>query len=157
MSEKVVSLKLAKLAKRKGFKERTTFAYGDIKERILYNYHHGDEELVPGRYNELLTTDYDEDKILKYPAPTLSQLQTWLRVTHKIHVEPKLNESLFKRLYESSHKVTCLKWRWSVFCNIDDVGYIYESFNSKDTYSTYEDALEEGLLKAIELCQIITK
>ena len=169
MQEQLISLKTAKLAKEKQFQEYTSYFY--TKENGLCSIDTDGEIL--NIYNDDLTFkdsiwdcngDFwyneieDEEGIyaqtyepIKYPTPTQSLLQKWLREEHNIFVEVKINERLFKSLHEHSHNIKCLKWRWTNYCNIDDSEFIYESFCSQITYDTYEEALEIGLQEALKL------
>jgi hypothetical protein len=69
---------------------------------------------------------------LGYNQPTQSLLQRWLREVHDIHI-----------IIESSNQVG-VKHNFYNYL----IWLRYESF---DVYKTYEEALEVGLIKALEL------
>jgi hypothetical protein len=132
MREQLVSFEVAKLAKEKMFRlERNYFGYIDkfyhpiTKSIRTYG--------MTGRINK---------DILIY-IPTQSLLQKWLRETHKIHIET---------LPQKSSKDTVV---WSSTCyNLKKYDCTYCTFHQismPDYAETYEDALEKGLEKALNL------
>lgn len=96
-------------------------------------------------FKALLTVKYNEDGFLvpydvdillsdiklkgKYFAPTQSLLQRWLREKHNIILTIGYNET-YPKMYN-----------WDIFPQIFDNKY----------YSTYEEALEMGLQKALKM------
>jgi len=122
MKENIITIQMAKLAKEKGFDLKTQYWYGC------------DNPASGGKGNVLMCSEcrmaselYEEETqqgTLIYAAPTISQLQFWLRVKHNINVYAYVpNES----------------------------GYWGHSLEQKAKYDSYEDALREGLLMALNL------
>lgn len=73
---------------------------------------------------------------LSYVLPTLSLVQKWMREVHNIHIEVCLHAEN----------------NYSVFIPSSRFGYIYEeNGNRLKKFATYEIALEEGLIKALQL------
>lgn len=149
--EDVVSLKTAKLAKKRGFNELSTHVYTigfkSIKEdktpRKFGNYEENDKLLQP--------IVLGKGQLHLALAPSQSTLQKWLREKHHLVVEPCFNESLYRRLHERAHNKKCLNYHWTIITNTDDPEHIHNKFYSDDTFETYEQALEAGLLKALNL------
>jgi len=129
MKEQLISLKTAKLAKKKGFNISTKSFYGC-------------DDPVTGPNNMLITIDSvveglirSQEKTLIYNAPTQNMLQTWLRKTYRIHVEVLWLDTLAS-IY--------------VFQILTTGNAIRPQ--SKHFYS-YEEALEQGLYEALELIE----
>ena len=70
------------------------------------------------------STDYTKNDI---PVPTQSLLARWLREKHNIHVGVGF----------------CVSWRYIIIPITDKITADWST--SKKDYSTYEDAMEEGL------------
>jgi hypothetical protein len=132
MKEQLVSLKTARSAKKQGF-----------KERCHYFFNEGSGWKVQEDYM------LRQDKIIE--APSQSLLQKWLREEKNIVVEVNFNDSLFRRLHEAAHKKTSLNYHWTTFTNTSDPQFIYNKFYSDNTFETYEEALEEGLQRALKM------
>ena len=81
----------------------------------------------------------------------LYEVQKWLRETHNIVVEINFNDGLFRRLHEVAHKKKSLDYHWVMFTNTNDTEFMYEKFYSDDTFTTYEQALEQGLERGLKL------
>ena len=120
----IIKYETAKLAKNKGFSWGAIFYYNEGSDlRQL-------DSLVDSNYNNI----YD-----KYSAPTQSLLQKWLRDIHKIIVWVEPN-------YDFAEEQILLDEWFAVITK--------GSFsNNKETkpFKTYEQALEEGLLKALQM------
>ena len=120
----IIKYETAKLAKNKGFSWGAIFYYNEGSDlRQL-------DSLVDSNYNNI----YD-----KYSAPTQSLLQKWLRDIHKIIVWVEPN-------YDFAEEQILLDEWFAVITK--------GSFsNTKETkpFKTYEQALEEGLLKALQM------
>lgn len=134
MEEQLISFETAKLAKEKGFNIRCKDAYCDFEEQILYDYHHGDEELIEKRYNILVSSDYDCGKTINYYVPTQSLLQKWLREKYKIDV-------FVDYAYMQPFRYSAMLHNNGELNSLDG----FTIFNS------YEEAFEEGLFEAIKL------
>lgn len=122
MKEQLISFGTAKLAKEKGFNISTENLY----DRRDYNKSWDSVELF-NRRNAGLSA---------IPAPTQSLLQKWLREEHEIHIN--INTFYFEDLEKYGYEVEDIihKNGWVVMSN---------------TAGTYEEALEKGLQKALEL------
>lgn len=123
MKEELISFKTAKLAKEKGFKEECLHFY--CKNSTCNHL------IKPYKYSFEVDTNLEsEDNFgygLTWSAPTQSLLQKWLREKCNIHITIWYNE-----LTE--------KYRIDTPENLDGI-----------EYSTYEQALEEGLYEALKL------
>ena len=155
MEEQLVSFETAKLAKEKGINIPSHSYYfedGEFKEfKICDTYGYYGEEYTIDRgefYNnwndEWLTKKSGErcfgcDKANGYfetfSAPTQSLLQKWLREEHNIDVEARLVERLNTRNY----LIKLYKNNTPVISSIFHF------------YKTYEEALELGLIEALNL------
>ncbi len=126
MKEQLITFETAKLAKEKGFSEICQYLYSTLKGR--------EGQLLA----ELFGTLEKPNRIL---APTQSLLQKWLRVVHDIHVNPE-------PYHESADHTNDITGYY--------MGDIEHGARGKvlwvgdDNYSTYEEALEAGLLKALK-------
>lgn len=132
MTEQIVGYEVAKLAEKKGFNITTGFQYLKvIRTQFLCEY----DSPANAYYCPLLNahiTDYSESTI----ASTQSLLQKWLREVRNTHVSVDLNDA----------------GNWD-FVIIDTTTKLclFNSINWDNMYSTYEQALEAGLLKALIL------
>ena len=154
MKEQLISLETAKLVKEKQFQEYTSYFY--TKENGLCSIDNDGETL--NIYNDALTFKdsiwdcngefwynliEDEEGIgaqlyepIKYPAPTQSLLQKWLREQHKI---------ILIIGYQYEYDSTPYSY------------WIYKEGQSSpinqwvDDLETYEEALEKGLQEALKL------
>ena len=135
MEDTLISFKTAKLAKKKGFNKKVLFSYEySDKKSFLYcggvlynsskNKYGYTENLEYNLYN------HNSHKKLKvYSAPSQSLLQKWLREKHNIEVY------IIPWIYNN-------KTVYDFFVN-------YEG--ESRAYSTYELALESGLLEGLKL------
>jgi len=126
MEETLVSFKVAKLAKEKGFDEKV---YREYDKSGYLRCTSKSADVVLGPYDELL-------KSTEYPAPTQSLLQRWLREVHNIFVfiSPLIPNCREFGVTIYSNKYTCEK----------DLGF----------YNQYEKALEVGLFEALKLIKL---
>ncbi len=93
---------------------------------------------VKNYYNalgELFTRLYRAYKGKYYQAPTQNLLQKWLRDEHNVHINPVLETD-----YEYINKF----YRYSIVTSV-------VNYTSCKIYNSYEEALEKGLLKALNL------
>jgi hypothetical protein len=135
MEDTLISFETAKLAKKKGFNKKVLFSYEySDKKSFLYcggvlynsskNKYGYTENLEYNLYN------HNSHKKLKvYSAPSQSLLQKWLREKHNIEVY------IIPWIYNN-------KTVYDFFVN-------YEG--ESRAYSTYELALESGLLEGLKL------
>ena len=135
MQEQLISFKVAKLAKEKGFDLECKDYYEDemLEEsanRFVENWNNDKES------SKRLTFCKDEPEIhICYSAPTQSLLQKWMREVHNIHVEARksvVSKQYFWRIVEWD-KLTDWKLR------------------PDSRYNSYETALEAGLYEALTL------
>ena len=140
MEEQLISLETAKLAKEKRFNGKCTKVY--VEEYTSYNVVKGYEThkncLFPfclhSISNEDTSSIEESDKVVA-TAPTQSLLQKWLREVHKIDVYSTWGTYLEKTV-------------WYFYNSKISIG---ATFSSKKHWNTYEEALEAGLFKALNL------
>ena len=122
MTDQLISFKTAKLAKEKGFHEETqTMTVGE-------NY--------PIISNPQEESPYDWNSRKGYSIPTQSLLQKWLREKWFIHI-----------VIQVFHSTIGKEWTFSA-----DVFYENGKIDRSGlTEDTYEEALEQGLIKALKL------
>jgi len=140
MKEKIILLHTAKLAKYKGFKEKTRFSYKQpivtprgTSEKIYREYR---IEKTHTQYCSITEVSFSN---VEYRAPTQSLLQCWLREKHNINV--LVDYDIFAKI-GYTYKI----------CGGEYMKEI--EIISNDTippFLKYEEALEAGLQKAIEL------
>lgn len=129
MEEDYVSYELAKKLKELGFDELTNFFYNEVPG------HEGELEIGGGYAN------YND--FSKIPgcgctsAPTLWFAWKWLRYEKNIDVEVNSNTENYE----------IVSYDWSLFwmspCDLID--------NADDSYQSYEEALEAGIMRAVEM------
>ena len=125
MKEPVVSFNTARLAKEKGFFLHQPERY--VNERLEYS---------PCRkYVASRLVPMDKNQIF---APTQSLLQMWLREVHSIAVEV-----LLWSIDDIKKEGYCYQWR--VWDGTEDWQTVFIEYN------TYESAMEEALLSALNL------
>lgn len=129
MEETKIGYKLAKLAKEKGFDLECIYRYQPRE--------FGKKGVTPLRsamggvkydWNHFCYSDYAS-------APTQSLLQKWLRKKHNLHVNPSYNHL--------DNNGSYMVWFFDQNKNHSDVWY--------DGYSSYEQALENGLIRALNM------
>lgn len=124
--EEICTYKVAKLAREKGFNEKCYFYYqkGVIStDRCFKRYNKGVEYICS--------------------APTQSLLQRWLREEKgiQIYIDSDLDFDDETFVYE---------WQIANKENFDNGGFEIHRYNSKESHSTYELALEDALKYALE-------
>lgn len=135
MEEQLIAFNTAKLAKEKGFDWVCYITYSDSnkvpsKFPIL--------ESMIGEPTNPKSYQWVNSKIHKnvYTAPTQSLLQRWLRDINGIIVLPL--------------PTATLHWTFKIGTSINFGGPPFKNVNGTD-YGLYEEALEEGLLQALNL------
>lgn len=124
MKEELISFETAKLANEKGFEPNI---------RVKKNSHYNSQTKVLDSLGISGSMLCDH-----YYAPTQSLLQKWLREEHRIIV---LIRTPFEQLV-----------KFGYIYNIEELHGISVNYNTEDNfYNTYEEALEFGLKKALEL------
>lgn len=134
MQEELISFKTAVLAKEKGFNLPVlNYFYNDVNNIKEYEI-----EDYPFR-----ATDFNNNSEFDYSRPSQSLLQRWLREVHKLHIVIYVatdGEFTYDIIdYVKAHM------------SQDDL----PCYDCDDDFETYEEALEEGLLKALNLSKII--
>ena len=130
MTDQLISLKTAKLAREKGFNQnpyKTANAYGP--------------EFTDGSNIKLRSSSLFNPDTNTAVAPTQSLLQKWLRETYFIHI-----------VIQVFHDTSGLGKKWTFSADI-----FYENGDvdrSGLTEDTYEEALEQGLQEALKLVTI---
>lgn len=129
-----IKFETAKLAKEKGFNVPTWECFNSKGKPIDYS-------------RNIYAYENDGKFISK---PTQSDLQKWLREEHKINVESNWlpNIEKYRCLFipmDSKKPKTFKTWR-----EYDNYRAPYLSF---DDFETYEEALEQGLIKGLELIE----
>lgn len=128
MKEQLITLKTAKLAKEKGFKEycRRIYVLSEQKQNDKIGKIHYRTETYFSNSN------YTNEEFVS--APTQSLLQKWLREKHEIYVNIKAfnsNESIM------------------FFCDYYDFKNL--TIEAVTHQNNYEEALEKGLQEALKL------
>ena len=131
MEEQFITFETAKLAKEKGFDVETT-----------YNYYF-DETIGSSNSKQ----NWNSSTTELYSRPTQALLQRWLRKIHKINVESNYLSNIQK--YRTLFKPMSIIPK--TFKNRTEYGLAVDKYYSKTSHDTYEDALEEGLYKALKL------
>jgi hypothetical protein len=128
MEDQLITFDTAKLAKDKGFDWKVLNCYneneeiGDNEDNFFFNYNIG--PTIKGSNTNL------------YSIPTQSLLQKWLRKQHNILIEitgNNFNSKLSIKVYFQNQIAT------------------KPSIATSPIYDEYEEALEEGLIKALKL------
>ena len=131
MQDQLVSFKVAKLAKEKGFDNIHVDVYYHINKGYTLGYAMCISEVNKQTYGCLL-------------APTQSLLQKWLRDKHEIHIfvipcEPSSY---------SKYKDLSVVWIYDIY---KPLLVEYGHSNKGDNLLSYEQALDEGLYEALTL------
>lgn len=132
--EDLITLKTAKLAKKKGFNLSSPAYYGCDEP-------YGDSvkpnELIIRtwmKYHELIGI-VEQEGTLVYSAPTQGLLQKWLRDVHDIHIDIITGIRCENLFFEY------IVWKYP------DITSIVVKIN----YCSYEECLEEALFEALKL------
>lgn len=138
MRDQLISFEVAKLAREKGF-DQSTYAYYNPEGRRFGT---PTPNLSDPMWLEIFFRDenYYEDQ---FSAPTQALLQKWLREEHEINVESNYLPNLpgYKCLFVPMTDKISTKEKYALF----------SKYYGKELHSTYEEALEEGLLNALQL------
>jgi len=131
LKDKIVDFSTAKLAQEKGFSALTDYFYHEwLEEDSFDDPRSGDIRVFKevGQV-QLVKNSHVGCKTNRWCAPTQSLLQRWLREVHNIHIQNHFLNG---------------KYAVKIKYNTNKSDNVY----NKDTY---EDALEEGLRKALNL------
>lgn len=121
MQEQLISLETAKLAKERGFKPKREW-----NPDYVPGYIEDDYEGYVVKFTEFQEEDYVCEGY--YLAPTQSLLQRWLREVHNIKV-----------FIDDCSKEELNQYFW-----------FRPGYTDTKSYKTYEEALEVGLIEALE-------
>jgi len=135
MTDQLISLETAKLAKEKGFVEGSKSYYNGAGEIQTWN---------PEFHPHAIHKNNFMQRFL-YEAPTQSLLQKWLREAHEIMIVISMtSEKENTPLFYTSH-VYPIRLRLTVHnIHTDQVKWSFH-------HNTYESALEKGLIEALKL------
>ena len=141
----IVSLKVAKLLKKHDFHERCRTYYNTSVELSYTQLNSCDYNTsVELSYTQLNSCDDNRDVYFFASAPTLALAQQWLRVkyginvfVHPKYIDMRLNYCVTIIRVDNLTK----KCRWTK--------RVLDSYNRIITYEDYNEALDEGLYKAL--------
>ena len=140
MEEELITFETAKLAKEKGF----------TSSKTLKGYHEdfssldGDNYPSLGTYTFLDNCTAKNSQEYQIEVPTQSLLQKWVREKHDLHSTVEVSISTRNGGLETYYEI-----RYSII-SITYRNYVI----SKERFTTYEEALEVGLLKALKLIKV---
>lgn len=141
IEESYVSFYTAKLLKEAGFEEKVNscFMYDKYADKDEYEFE-GGYALV----RKALFDNYNcyENAISQ---PTQALAAKWLREVHGIHV----SSNIFMDYGNDADGNTVDEWTFWSYDLFDSSGRIVE--NSDDRYDSYEEALEAGIKRGLEL------
>ena len=134
MKDQLIVFETAKLAKEKGFKNKTPH-----KLRRDYYNHLGEINGDVTEYIKAYVANKELERYNTIDAPTQSLLQKWLREVHSIYISV---DYLIIEVIDSKG----VRFDWSIYNK-------NESIESKELIGllTYEEALEKGLVAALKL------
>jgi len=134
MQEQIVSLKVAELAKEKGF-NIDVINYYNKKGQLDCTEEYDTDRLVKTNWNDGLGSYPTLAEDVKYSAPSQSLLQKWIRETRGVHIQIYRNASGYYWGMCKADSGTDLGWS-------GDVGVKVRYQLERDTY---EEALEIAL------------
>jgi hypothetical protein len=133
MEEKLIEFQTAQLAKEKGFDNILTSHVFDLQQECHY---------LDG------CSDYIHKKALNWTfRPTQGLLQKWLREVHKLHIEVEFTDSTTQYYYEYS----IVNSNERDYCDASFTDSAKRIHDGRFTFKSYEEALEEGLIKSLKL------
>ncbi len=137
MHEKIIDFETAKLAKKKGFDEYCRLGYS-ARNREYVSFQGGQEKIKNSIGCYEIKGEY-------FVAPTKSFLQQWLRERHKIHIYlvPKKESDRWMFISLRFLNKPLDAPNSEVYLNVEQDQLVLRT--------SYEDALEDGLLKALNL------
>jgi hypothetical protein len=140
MKEQLISFDTAKLAKEKGFFDKSIRGGIRISQPYFYN-----EKGVKYKFDDIFNEDNIGNLNNCYNAPTQSLLQKWLREKHGIHIQVYVME----KWLENGNEMDV----WFEV-NLKTTNRLNGLSNVKSNmleFNSYEEALEEGLQEALKL------
>lgn len=140
MKETIVSLKTAKLAKKKKFNLYCAAWYGcddPVSDFPKNKFFERDFVIVPDLWKK-----QSQKKTLIYEAPTLNILQQWLREKHNIFVFVDVDQTMEPKFI----------WSISKYIEFSDGSFNWsKKEQSEFLYRTHDKALEEGLIQGLKM------
>lgn len=141
MKEQLISFETAKLAKEKGFDIETLHFYTKPNSKMFGLDEHGRSYSIINTPKKVYTCGKEVTLNIKsvYPAPTQSLLAAWLRKIHKIDIiiKPWTGDTKGCKMYAAD---ICI--------------FGTNMYFKLQRLNTYEEALEEGLLKALNIIKV---
>ena len=129
MTEKLVELETAKLAKEKGFEWLTRNYFGQINAEPFETHENSLDD-----YN---SSRWDEKGGEWISRPTQSLLQKWLREVYNIDLD------IYRNVLTENYRVN------EVYVDCKEINNLYD-YTEEIEYKTYEEALEEGLIVGLK-------
>lgn len=165
--EKLISLKVAKLAKEKGFDWEVHYLFSSNGFHETYNMS------IPENMNSKSITKqsvYNADWYLS--RPTQSLLQKWLRDEYDIHIHTARENYFQISEYKYYYNVICRGKKSDILGSVDtfsnlmaecsqnvegnylnDEKFFKLIFERGYAFDSYEEALEDGLFEALKLIE----
>lgn len=143
INEELISLETAKLAKEKGFNEKTISFYHN---GTIVDYNNCEFDTGGGKCSHNRHTGYTY-----LCAPTQSLLQKWLRDIHQINIIVNSGQKNYSEDKESDFTIDVFKG--------DHMDYIVnflqecckDETKRREYFKTYEEALEKALFTALKM------
>lgn len=136
----IVKLKLAKLAKEKGFNEPSIYRYNKNNKFELW----ATDLEEPPSGSSLNSNYHNNSNCVGSSAPTQSDLQKWLREKHNLHIT-------VVPYFNSDEDVDC-KYKCIYVDGNNNKGKVCEpKLEDSDYYKTYELALENALFEVLNV------
>lgn len=164
MRLKIVNYAIAKLAKEKGFRRKVLGFYLCIHQNEMceeyteFNDYDFPKNLMNNLRNDFnsIVNDYGIEYI---SAPSLHELQEWLREEHRIHVNPEYVAPDTNKYYWRIDSYKTNEYgRFSNSRGYIKEGYVKERFDAyikecyvKERFDAYDQCLEDGILEAFEM------
>ena len=148
MTEQIITFETAKLAKVKGFPIDVCLNSYNDHEKLSYNPCFVTRSF-PAEYQHFHLANLEKHAD-KYAAPTQSLLQKWLREVHKLNVIVDVIDN--SKYYHYDYCIVNHNKR--EYHDEDMMDQAYRFFKWHCNHVTYEDALEEGLVNALNLIEV---
>lgn len=154
--DQIISWETAKLAKEKGFNIPVSRYYRD--EKLIVNFedsgcneesYYFDADSLNENWNDGRVVNKDNNScwgctkpsyMNVYSASTQALLQRWLREVHNLHIQICIGTTIDK-------PTKC----WVYYIQNDKGRTIQWNTNSDEVFNSYEEALEQGLINALNL------